>query len=117
MEILPANQRFYAGGGDSIRGYAFQSVGPQSFRVEPGNIERVPRGGRSLFVLNGALRAKFTETLGAVVFIDGGNAYDDSFPDSVGDLQWAAGFGARYFTAVGPIRLDFKMGGEQWKTT
>jgi len=106
-EDLPANQRFYAGGGDSIRGYAFQSVGPQSFRVEPGNIERVPRGGRSLFLLSGEIRAKFTKSLGAVVFIDGGNAYDDSFPDGSGNLQWAAGFGGRYFTPVGPIRLDF----------
>lgn len=104
---LPANQRFYAGGGDSIRGYSFQSVGPQSFRVEPGNIERVPRGGRSLLLLSGEIRAKFTKSLGAVVFIDGGNAYDDSFPDGSGGLQWAAGFGGRYFTAVGPIRLDF----------
>lgn len=104
---LPANQRFYAGGGDSIRGYAYQSVGPQSFRISPGNIERVPVGGRSLLLLSGELRAQFTESLGAVVFIDGGNAYDEVFPNGSRELQWAAGIGGRYFTAVGPIRLDF----------
>jgi translocation and assembly module TamA len=96
---LPANKRFYAGGGASIRGYRFQSVGP----LGPGN---KPLGGRALFEVSAELRAKITDTIGGVVFIDGGNVYDDELPDLATDLQWAAGFGGRYFTAFGPVRLD-----------
>lgn len=97
---LPANKRFYAGGGSSIRGYRFQSVGP----LGPGN---TPLGGRSVFEVSAELRAKITDTLGGVIFIDGGNVYDDEVPDLSTNLQWAVGFGGRYFTAFGPLRLDF----------
>ena len=97
---LPANKRFYTGGGASIRGYKFQSVGP----LGPGE---TPLGGRSLFAIGGELRVKITDTIGGVVFIEGGNVYDDELPDTSSDLQWAAGFGIRYFTAVGLMRLDF----------
>ncbi len=97
---LPANKRFYAGGGSSIRGYRFQSVGP----LGPDN---TPLGGRSLFEVSAEIRAKVTDTIGGVIFIDGGNAYDDELPNLSTDLQWAIGFGGRYFTTFGPVRLDF----------
>ena len=97
---LPANRRFYAGGGSSIRGYRFQSVGP----LGPNN---TPLGGRSIFELSAELRVKVTDTLGGVVFIDGGNVYDENVPDLSTNLQWAIGFGGRYFTTFGPIRVDF----------
>ncbi len=97
---LPANKRFYAGGGASIRGYRFQSVGP----LGPAN---TPLGGRSLFDVSAELRAKVTDTIGGVIFIDGGNVYDRELPDLSSDLQWAIGFGGRYFTTFGPVRLDF----------
>ena len=96
---LPADKRFYAGGGSSIRGYQFQSVGP----LGAGN---TPLGGRSLFEISTELRIKLTDTLGAAIFIDGGNVYDAEFPDFSSDLQWAIGVGGRYFTSFGPIRLD-----------
>jgi len=99
-EALPANKRFYAGGGSSIRGYKFQSVGP----LGPRN---TPLGGRSLFEVSAELRARVTETIGGVLFIDGGNVYDDELPDFSTNLQWSIGFGARYFTTFGPLRLDF----------
>ncbi|MFA9420642.1 MAG: autotransporter assembly complex family protein [Gammaproteobacteria bacterium] len=98
-EDLPANKRFYAGGGSSIRGYRFQSVGP----LGPGN---TPLGGRSLFEISTEFRVKFSDTIGGVIFVDGGNVYDDELPDFSTNLQWAGGFGARYFTSFGPIRLD-----------
>jgi translocation and assembly module TamA len=97
---LPANKRFYAGGGSSVRGYRFQSVGP----LGPAN---TPLGGRSLFEVSAELRARVTDTIGGVIFIDGGNVYDDELPDLSTDLQWAIGFGGRYFTTFGPVRLDF----------
>jgi translocation and assembly module TamA len=98
-EALPANKRFYAGGGSSIRGYSFQSVGPLGL----GN---TPLGGRSLFELSTELRIRFSDTLGGVIFVDAGNVYDDETPDFSTNLQWAAGFGVRYFTTFGPLRLD-----------
>jgi len=98
-EDLPANKRFYAGGGSSIRGYRFQSVGP----LGPGN---TPLGGRSLFEISTEFRVKFSDTIGGVIFFDGGNVYDDELPDWSTELQWAGGIGARYFTGFGPIRLD-----------
>jgi translocation and assembly module TamA len=96
---LPANKRFYSGG-SSIRGYKFQFVGPMG----PGE---TPLGGRSQLELGGELRAKVTETIGGVIFVEGGQVYDDELPEFDGDLQWAAGFGIRYFTMIGPVRLDF----------
>ncbi len=99
-EDLPANKRFYAGGGSSIRGYQFQSVGPLG-------ADNTPLGGRSLFELSVELRIKFSDSLGAALFIDGGNVDDSELPDFSTDLQWAIGFGGRYFTTFGPIRLDF----------
>ena len=97
---LPANKRYYAGGGNSIRGYSFQLAGPLG-------LGGTPLGGRSVFELNTELRVKITDSIGAVVFLDGGNVYDGELPDLFGSQLWAAGFGVRYFTAVGPLRLDF----------
>lgn len=97
---LPANRRFYAGGGSSVRGYSLQSIGPR-------NAEGIPLGGRSVFELGAEVRVKTTETLGGVAFIEGGGVYEDENPDLMDQMRWAAGFGFRYFTAVGPIRFDF----------
>jgi translocation and assembly module TamA len=97
---LPANKRFYTGGGASIRGYRFQSVGP----LGPGE---TPLGGRSLFEVSAELRVAITDSIGLAVFADGGNVYDDVLPDLSTNPRWAAGFGGRYFTTFGPIRLDF----------
>ena len=98
-ETVPANRRFYAGGGGSIRGFDFQQVGPLDGENEP-------VGGRSVVELGAELRIRVTETIGLVPFVEGGNVYDDSVPDFSPAPRWAAGIGARYFTAVGPLRLD-----------
>ena len=45
--------------------------------------------------------------LGAVLFIDGGNVWADSWSINLSDLQYAAGMGLRYRTPIGPIRFDF----------
>ncbi|MFC1822639.1 autotransporter assembly complex family protein [Thermodesulfobacteriota bacterium] len=95
---IPADIRFYAGGGGSIRGYAYQSVAPR--------IDGQPVGGRSLFSVAAELRFKVTKSIGLVTFLDGGNAFESVFPDFEEDLQWGAGLGLRYFTPVGPLRLD-----------
>jgi translocation and assembly module TamA len=96
---IPANQRLYAGGGASIRGYAFQSVGPLDSLDNP-------LGGRSKIELGGELRARVWGDFAVVQFVDAGNAYDQTYPDFSEPLQWAAGIGFRYHTPVGPLRFD-----------
>lgn len=95
---IPADERFYAGGGGSIRGFPYQEVGPQN--------NGDPFGGRSLIELSSELRWTIADPFGAALFLDGGQVRKDSLPDSGGDLAWGAGFGLRYFTELGPLRLD-----------
>lgn len=95
---IPADIRFYAGGGGSIRGYAYQSVGPLR--------ENQPIGGRSLAGLSTELRMKISDTLGFVAFVDGGNVFETAFPDFEESFRWGGGFGLRYLTGIGPLRLD-----------
>lgn len=97
---VPANHRFYAGGGGSIRGYEYQSVGPL-------DKDNDPTGGRSVLEMGAELRLRVTETIGVVPFVEGGTAYQERVPETDREIRWAAGLGLRYFTAIGPLRLDF----------
>ena len=63
-------------------------------------------GGRSVFDASAELRVKVTDTIGVVPFFDIGNAFTSSFPTFDEPLFSAAGLGLRYYTSVGPIRLD-----------
>lgn len=98
LDEIPANRRFYAGGGGSVRGYRYRSLSP-TFLGEP-------IGGRSL--LEGSLEAriKVTDTIGIVPFVDAGTAFASSYPDFDESIRVAAGLGLRYYTSIGPIRLD-----------
>ena len=82
---IPANWRFYAGGGGSVRGYAYNSLGPTG----PYGLAVV--GGRSLFYTSAELRVRVTDTIGIVPFFDAGNAFATSLPE----FQRAAGHGGR----------------------
>jgi translocation and assembly module TamA len=99
LDAIPANWRFYAGGGGSVRGYAYNELGPTVFW---GAVV----GGRSVFDASAELRVKLTDTIGVVPFFDIGNAFTSSFPTFNEPLFAAAGLGLRYYTSVGPIRLD-----------
>jgi len=99
LDEVPANLRFYAGGGGSVRGYQYMSLAPAG----PGDSVI---GGRSLLDASAELRVKVTETIGVVPFFDAGNAFASSAPDFKQPLLMAAGLGLRYYTAIGPIRLD-----------
>ncbi|WP_105103809.1 autotransporter assembly complex protein TamA [Microbulbifer pacificus] len=106
---IPADERFYAGGGGSVRGYAYQALGPR--RLIPSKVAGAPPtlsdpiGGRGLSEVSFEGRFRFTETWGGVLFLDGGNAYADPQP-SFDDLYWGAGIGVRYMTSFAPLRLD-----------
>lgn len=96
---VPADLRYYAGGGQSIRGYQYQSVGPR----ENGKLV----GGKSLVESSVELRWRFSKSMGVVAFLDGGSSYEPEITDFSESYQWGAGMGFRYFTGVGPIRIDF----------
>ena len=96
---MPADLRFYPGGGGSIRGYGYQMAGPLK-----GN---TPMGGLSMLTGSLELRCKVTESIGIVPFVDAGTAYLDTVPDfSEQEMLYGAGLGLRYYTAIGPVRLD-----------
>lgn len=99
LRSLPVNKRLFAGGGSSVRGYNFQSVGP----LDP---DGAPIGGRS--VVEAALegRAKVLGRFQIAAFADAGAVYSESFPDFVGDYLVGAGGGLRYLSPIGPVRLD-----------
>jgi translocation and assembly module TamA len=97
-DAIPADERFYAGGGGSIRGYDYKEVGPRR------NGESI--GGRSLAETAVELRWRLSERFGLVAFLDGGNAFLDTVPRVDRDWRWGAGGGLRYFTPIGPLRID-----------
>lgn len=99
LDEVPANFRFFAGGGGSVRGYRYRSLGPTG----PFGIVV---GGRSLLEASLEARIKITDTIGIVPFIDAGGAFESSYPDFKEKVRLSAGLGLRYYTAIGPIRLD-----------
>ncbi|WP_196222770.1 autotransporter assembly complex protein TamA [Pseudooceanicola algae] len=93
----PSDWLFYSGGGGSVRGQGYKSLG-----VTNGS---VTTGGRSYAAISTEVRSKFTDTIGGAVFVDYGYvAEDETFTG--GEWQGGAGLGLRYFTPIGPIRLD-----------
>jgi len=95
---IPPDQRFYAGGGGTIRGYRFQSVGPKF-------ADGKPSGGNSIDVGSVEFRQRFGASYGAVAFVDAGQSGNTGAPFN-GAMRVGAGVGARYYTSIGPIRVD-----------
>jgi translocation and assembly module TamA len=95
---IPAPQRFYAGGGGSVRGFGFQEVGPRLS-------DNTPVGGLSLVEASLELRRRVSERWGVVAFVDAGAVGGAQFP-SFRDLSIGAGVGVRYNLGFGPIRVD-----------
>jgi translocation and assembly module TamA len=96
---LPPDQRFYAGGSGTIRGYRYQSVGPQ---FPDGN----PIGGTAINAGSAEFRQRFATNFGAAFFVDAGNVSRNLNPLK-GTLRFGAGAGIRYYTPMGPLRVDF----------
>jgi translocation and assembly module TamA len=96
---LPPDQRFYGGGSATVRGYQFQGVSPYFPRTT------VPTGGAGIDAGTVELRQRIVGNIGAVGFLDAGQVNATPAPFG-GTLRVGAGVGARYYTAIGPIRLD-----------
>ncbi|MDL2317190.1 autotransporter assembly complex protein TamA [Desulfovibrio sp. OttesenSCG-928-A18] len=96
---VPPSARFYSGGGGSVRGYQYQSLGPR-------NSDKDPLGGGSLAEVSAEARWRITPEWGMVAFVDGGMVYEEYFKGVDGSFRWGAGLGLRYFTVIGPVRFD-----------
>ncbi len=96
---VPPQRRFYVGGGGSLRGYEYQSASPR-------NEEGIIIGGRSFVEASLEARLRVTDTIGIVPFFDMGSAFASEWPDFDG-MKYSAGVGLRYYTAIGPLRVDF----------
>jgi translocation and assembly module TamA len=95
---VPASRRFFSGGGGSVRGYAYQAIGPRLS-------DNTPQGGVSLVETSLEVRHRFTEKWGGVAFIDAGAIGTERTPKQE-DFRVGAGFGVRYDLGFGPIRAD-----------
>ena len=95
FENIPSSIRYYAGGASSVRGYAYQSLGPT-------DVDGDAVGARRLLVGSIEYQHYFSDRWGMALFFDAGNAIDD-FDD---ELEQGAGFGLRWKTLLGPVRID-----------
>jgi translocation and assembly module TamA len=102
---LPPDQRFYGGGSLTVRGYPYQSVGPQF-------LDSNPIGGTAIEAVGAELRQRIGEHFGTVVFVDAGEVTATTRPFQ-GTLSIGYGTGLRYYTPIGPIRLDLGFPGSR----
>ena len=98
IPAVPSQDRFFAGGGGSVRGYEFQGVGPHY-------PDGTPKGGLSLVEASVELRQKIRGPIGAVAFIDAGSVGSTPTPEFK-RVSPAVGFGLRYDLGFAPVRVD-----------
>jgi len=122
---IPLSQKFFTGGGSSLRGFPLNGAGPQTTvpvcgdPLDPSTCGfiRVPTGGRQLLILNSEFRIPLPtiqlpllpalKGLSLVTFYDGGNVFERvGFSNFKSQYSNSVGMGFRYVTPVGPIRLD-----------
>lgn len=97
LAATPRDYLFYSGGGGTVRGLPFQSLG-----VTQGG---VASGGQGFAGVSGELRARVSEAFGLAVFADAGYVSAGAF-SGASDWHAGAGVGVRYQTPIGPMRLD-----------
>jgi translocation and assembly module TamA len=85
-----------------VRGYAYQSIGVDITQ----NGETFVTGGRSLLEVSGEVRYRFTESWGGAAFVDTGLVNSDPAFNGDNDFKVGTGLGVRYYTALGPLRVD-----------
>ena len=111
---LPPDQRFYGGGSGTIRGYRYQAVGPQ-FPITPQFPISTPIGGTAIIAGSVEFRQRIGANWGAAVFVDGGQVSStlQPLPDV---FRIGIGAGIRYYTPIGPIRLDVAVPTKRYST-
>jgi outer membrane protein insertion porin family len=99
-EDLPASERFFLGGPTTVRGFGFRDIGPQ-------DLDGNPLGGTSFVQFNLEVGRSFSRILRLVAFMDVGNVYSEDQQFDLGEMRRSVGFGIRFITPVGPVRLDW----------
>jgi len=98
-DTTPIDERFFAGGSNSIRGWARGEVGPQSD-------EGIALGGESYLEFSAEWRQHLWRMLSGVIFCDAGNVWAGYDEYDLSDMKYSAGLGIRIDTPIGPIRFD-----------
>lgn len=113
FDDLPASVRFFAGGGTSVRGYDYKSLGPTEDAVDKltnekiidkktGKFAQEVIGGKHVLVNSIEYDYRIRPSWAVAAFYDFGNASDDfNF-----DFKRGAGLGARWISPIGPVRID-----------
>jgi len=96
FDRLPKSLRFFAGGGRSVRGYSFESLGEV-------NKDNQVIGGKHVLDLSLEYQYPISDEWGAAIFVDAGNAFNDYNNTK---LKVGAGFGARWHSPIGPVKID-----------
>ncbi|NUB45396.1 outer membrane protein assembly factor [Fertoebacter nigrum] len=99
----PRDYLFYSGGGGTVRGQPYQSLGVNILRS---SLPDFKIGGLAFMAVSAEVRTRITERIGVVGFVDAGSVGAQDFFDDLGDWHAGAGLGLRYDTGFGPIRLD-----------
>jgi translocation and assembly module TamA len=99
FENLPTSLRFFTGGDASVRGYAYNSIGPT-------DDEGVVIGGKNLLVGSLEYEHRVWDGWSLAAFVDSGDAFDGASPE----LKTGAGLGLRWRSPVGPVRIDLASG-------
>jgi translocation and assembly module TamA len=102
FELAPS-LNFFAGGSQSIRGYAYQSLGDEIV-VDEGNgrTKTLVVGGDRLVTGSLEYQYYFTDVWRGALFVDGGDAFDEGEFDA----NYGVGFGVHYITPVGAVRVE-----------
>ena len=98
-QVIAPSQRFFAGGGTTIRGFRQDGVGPQ--------VAGVPVGGNALLILNNEIRFPVRSIFDGVGFVDMGNVYRTVGDFDPTDLRKSVGLGLRVHTPYVMLRLDW----------
>ena len=103
IDQVPRDYLFYSGGGGTVRGHSYESLGVE---VIPGETGPVKTGGMSIVTLTAEARVQVREKIGLALFADAGRVWEEEAFS--GDSGWQAGAGAgiRYKTPIGPLRFD-----------
>ena len=95
---LPPDQRFYAGGTGTVRGFTYQTVGPLF-------ADGIPEGGTAIDAVEAEFRQRIGKSFGIAPFIDAGQVSGNGTPFA-GTLRVGVGLGVLYYSGIGPIRVD-----------
>jgi outer membrane protein insertion porin family len=97
---LPISERYFLGGPTTVRGYDFRDIGPVDEDGEP-------YGGNKKLIFNVELIFPLIESFKGVLFYDRGNAWGEGDRFSLSDMRQGVGVGLRFFSPLGPIRLEY----------